>query len=99
MMFFFISQDLWELIKEDYEEPLATGSNIAWTAENQTQHKKNTKKNALALRYLHQGISKSIYPHIYVITKAKIAWETLKEEFQGNDKGCFHEAIVTLKKF
>ena len=36
MMFFFISQDLWELIEEDYEEPPTTSSNTAWTAENQT---------------------------------------------------------------
>ena len=27
MMFFFISQDLWELIEEDYEEPSTAGSN------------------------------------------------------------------------
>jgi len=49
MMFFFISQDLWKLIEEDYEESPVAGSNTAWTVENQTQYKKNTKKNALAL--------------------------------------------------
>ena len=86
MMFFFISQDLWELIEEDCEEPPATGLNTAWTLENQTQYKKNIKKNALALRYLHQGVSKSIYPRTCGITKAKVAWETLKKEFQGNKR-------------
>ena len=38
------------------------------------------------MSYLHQGISKTIYPRIFGISKAKDAWETLKKEFQGNSK-------------
>ena len=86
MMFFFISQDLWDLIEEEYEEPPVAGSSMAWTAEKQSQYKENVKRNALALRYLHQGMSRAIYPRIYGITKAKVAWETLKKEFQRNEK-------------
>lgn len=44
------------------------------------------KNDAKALRYIHQGVRRTIYPRIYGISKAKEAWEVLQQEFQGNEK-------------
>ncbi|KAG7950903.1 hypothetical protein I3843_13G140400, partial [Carya illinoinensis] len=70
MMTMFISQDLWELIEEGFQDPPAAGSS-SWTEKNQKQFKENMKRNATALRIIHQGVSKSIYPRIYSVKKAK----------------------------
>uniref|UniRef100_A0A2N9EW08 CCHC-type domain-containing protein n=1 Tax=Fagus sylvatica TaxID=28930 RepID=A0A2N9EW08_FAGSY len=85
MMTIFISQDLWDLIEDGFQEPPATG-NSSWTDANQKEYKENLKKNATALRIIHQGVSKSIYPRIFGEKKAKDAWETLQKEFQGSKK-------------
>ena len=44
------------------------------------------KKNANAVRIIHHGVSKSIYPKIFGVKKAKDAWEILQKEFQGLNK-------------
>ncbi|KAG6494325.1 hypothetical protein ZIOFF_049349 [Zingiber officinale] len=54
--------------------------------EKEKEYKENVKKNATALRIIQQGVSKTIYPRIYGIKKAKEAWDTLKIEFQGSEK-------------
>ena len=64
----------------------STSRSIETSSQVSTQNKEKIKNNALALSYLHQGISKTIYPRIFGISKAKDAWETLKKEFQGNSK-------------
>ncbi|KAG6469652.1 hypothetical protein ZIOFF_070582 [Zingiber officinale] len=43
-------------------------------------------KNAMALRILQQSVSKTIYPRLYGLKKAKEAWSVLKKEFQGSEK-------------
>ena len=82
MMTIFIFQDLWDFIEDGFQEPPATG-NSSWTDANQKEYKENLKKNATALRIIHQGVSKSIYPRIFGEKMAKDAWETLQKEFQG----------------
>ena len=82
---FFISQDLWEVIEESYDEPSSEAS-ATWTNAQQKQYKENVKKDANALRYIQQGVSKSIFPRIFGIKKAKDAWEVLQKEFQGSEK-------------
>ena len=44
------------------------------------------KRNASALRFIQQGLSKSIYPRIHGIKRSKEAWNILKKGFHGNDK-------------
>lgn len=91
MRFFFISRDLWEIIEEGFEESTAASTSSESSSQRQSQDKENKKKNALALSYLHQGVSKSIYPRLFGISSAKTAWERLQKEFQGNNK------VVSIK--
>ena len=84
-MIIFISEDLWDLIEDGFQDPPKTG-NSSWTDENQNEYKEKLKKNATALRIIHHGLSKSIYPRIFGVKKAKNAWEILQKEFQGSNK-------------
>uniref|UniRef100_A0A803MEP4 Uncharacterized protein n=1 Tax=Chenopodium quinoa TaxID=63459 RepID=A0A803MEP4_CHEQI len=81
MQTFFISQDLWELVEGGYED-LPENPNEA----QQKLHKENKKIDALALRYIHAAVSKTIFPCLYGLKKSKEAWDTLKQGFLGNEK-------------
>ncbi|XAR65337.1 RNA-directed DNA polymerase [Bertholletia excelsa] len=86
----FISQYLWEVVDDTYPEPPAEINGETkrenWTEAQQREYKKNLKKDASALRFIQQGLSKTIYPRIHGIKKAKQAWDILQEGFQGNEK-------------
>ena len=84
-MTIFISQDLWDLIEDGFQDPPGTG-NSSWTNENQKEYKEKLKKNATGLWIIHHGVSKSIYPRIFGVKKEKYAWEILQKEFQGSNK-------------
>ncbi|XP_073064165.1 uncharacterized protein [Primulina eburnea] len=90
MMDFFITEDLWDIIENDYPEP-PTEDGADWSEVQQNKYKQDQKKDATALRYLKQGVSKSIYPRIFNKRKTKEAWEVLQKEFHGNDK------VVSIK--
>ena len=47
-MTIFISQDLWDLIEDGFQDSPGTG-NSSWTDENQKEYKEKLKKNATAL--------------------------------------------------
>lgn len=77
MRTFLQSQDLWEIVETGcIIEPLSPGG-----GEDQVQVKEIRKKDAKALCFLQQGISDDIFPRIMEATKAKQAWEILREEF------------------
>jgi len=81
----FISQDLWDVVEDGYEEcPIRR--NASSIAEKENEYKENVKKNATSLRIIQQGVSKAIYPRIFGVKKAKDAWDILKTEFQGSSK-------------
>lgn len=69
----FISQDLWDLIEEGFDN----GSSSLTAA----QRKELIKRDAKALQCIQQGVSKTIFPRIMGATKSKEAWESLKGEF------------------
>ncbi|XP_075665565.1 uncharacterized protein LOC142635261 [Castanea sativa] len=54
LMTIFIFQDLWDLIEDGFEDPLAT-RNSSWTDANQKEYKGKLKKNATALRIIQHG--------------------------------------------
>ncbi|XP_057418038.1 uncharacterized protein LOC130712217 [Lotus japonicus] len=81
----FLSQDLWDVVEEKYEE-LSDQKTADWTDVKEKEYKENVKKNATTLRIIQQGVNKAIYPRIFGIKKGKEAWETLKTEFQGSTK-------------
>ena len=82
----FISQDLWDLVKEGYEEPESTTVLATWIDARKKELKDNKKKDAKALFFIQQGVSKAIFPRISFASKSKEAWEILKVEFQGSEK-------------
>ena len=82
MQTFFISMELWEIVQEGFKEVRTEGS----TEEEEKKFNENMKKNAQALRYIKQGVSKFIFSKIFGVSKAKDAWEILKLDFQGNEK-------------
>ncbi|XP_057449943.1 uncharacterized protein LOC130741148 [Lotus japonicus] len=81
----FLSQDLWDVVEEKYEER-PDPKTADWTDVKEKEYKENVKKNATTLRIIQQGVNKAIYPRMFGIKKAKEAWETLKTEFQGSTK-------------
>ena len=82
MQTFFISQDIWEVVEDGYEEQ----DQASLTDQQLKLYKGTVKNDATALRYIQQGVSKTIFPRIFGITRAKQAWDTLKDEFQGSEK-------------
>lgn len=81
MQTFFISLDFWDVIDdEEYEEPSEDNEDC------EKLQKEFKRKDAMALRYIQQGVGKSIFPRIFGVKKAKDAWEILMQEFQGTEK-------------
>ncbi|XP_047340082.1 uncharacterized protein LOC124943649 [Impatiens glandulifera] len=55
--------------------------------EGYEKFEKNLKKrDALALRYIQQGVGKTIFLRIFGVKKAQDAWVILKQEFQDKSK-------------
>ena len=87
----FISQGLWELVQSGYEQPDDAAALAAWDGDRKKQYNDNVMKDAKALMYIQQGVSKVIFPRIMGATMSKDAWEILKNEFKGSDK------VITIK--
>lgn len=73
----FISQDLWDLVEDGYDEPEKTSTGKATPESKQAL-------NAKALFLIQQGVSKNLFPRLLSATTSKNAWEILKIEFQGS---------------
>ena len=84
-MTIFISQDLWDLVEDGFQDPQATG-NSTWTDANQMEYKEKLKKNVTALRIIHHGVSKSIYPKIFGVIKQKMYGRFCKRSFKPQIK-------------
>ncbi|CAL2249531.1 unnamed protein product [Prunus armeniaca] len=80
MKTYFMSQDLWDIVDSCFNNPENP------TVEQLRQIKKDQQKDAKALYALQQALHDTIFPRIMGATTAREAWNTLKEEFQGNAK-------------
>ncbi|KAI5323652.1 hypothetical protein L3X38_032724 [Prunus dulcis] len=81
----FISQDLWDIVEDGYEEQEISKAGKE-TQEKQQTYKENKKKDAKALFLIQQGVSKNLFPRLLPATTSKQAWEILKIEFKGSEK-------------
>ncbi|KAI5345643.1 hypothetical protein L3X38_013520 [Prunus dulcis] len=81
----FISQDLWDIVEDGYEEQ-ETSKAGKETQEKQQTYKENKKKDAKALFLIQHGVSKNLFPRLLPATTSKQAWEILKIEFKGSEK-------------
>uniref|UniRef100_A0A803MD58 Retrovirus-related Pol polyprotein from transposon TNT 1-94-like beta-barrel domain-containing protein n=1 Tax=Chenopodium quinoa TaxID=63459 RepID=A0A803MD58_CHEQI len=76
----FKSQELWDLVENGYDEP-----NLA-PAIPDAQLKENRKKDAKALFFIQSALDDDIFPRITAATSAHEAWETLKQEYLGDQR-------------
>ncbi|KAK2966882.1 hypothetical protein RJ640_028892 [Escallonia rubra] len=79
----FVSQDVWELVENGYEDPDDIST---LTLAQQEKLRENRKKDAKALYFIQVAVSTSIFPRIIGANRSKEAWDTLKNEFQGSEK-------------
>ncbi|KAI4312697.1 hypothetical protein MLD38_037498 [Melastoma candidum] len=73
----FLSQDLWRIVDEGFEEDDELPSEEEGAGEQEKKAREIVMKNVMA---------KTIYPRLYGLKKAKEAWSVLKKEFQGSEK-------------
>ena len=73
-----MSQDLWDIVDSGFNNPENP------TVQQLRRLKKDQQKDAKALFALQQALDDTIFPRIMGATTSKEAWDTLKEEFQGN---------------
>ena len=82
----FISQNLWDIVQNGYEEPASPDEEAIWTEARKKTYKEKVLRHAQALLNIQRGISKTIFPRIVGMTKSKDAWDILRTEFKGYDK-------------
>ena len=83
MRTFFLSQDLWDIIVEDFVVPKNTSTlSVAEVAK----LKINKQKDACALFILQHALADSIFLGIIRAKTTKQAWDILQEEFQDSIK-------------
>ncbi|XP_026420250.1 uncharacterized protein LOC113316247 [Papaver somniferum] len=82
MKTYFLSQELWDVVE--------SGVTITETATMNVEQQKKLKNMKLndhkALYTIQMAVDDIIFPRIMGATKAKEAWDLLKNEFQGNEK-------------
>ena len=69
----FVSQELWELVEDGFEQPESSTVLSTWSQAKQKEYKENKKKDAKALLNIQQGISKTIFPRIMGAKNSKEA--------------------------
>ncbi|KAL7233616.1 hypothetical protein ACSBR1_017269 [Camellia fascicularis] len=99
MRTFFISKDLWDLVENSYESPQSQEEYSAWSEARKAKLKEHKMKDAKALYYIQQAITKTIAPRIMAATKSKEAWEILKNEFQGSEKAIVAKRQTLWREF
>ena len=82
----FVSQELWELVEDGFEEPANEVEFLLLTQAERESLKNNRKKDAKALFFLYQAVHESVFPRIAAAKKSSEAWETLKTAYQGMEK-------------
>ncbi|KAL7139479.1 hypothetical protein ABFS83_09G054100 [Erythranthe nasuta] len=81
MKTFFKTQGLWEIVDEGFTTPSDT-SILSQVEKDKLA--RDMEKDNLALYNIQMAMADPIFPRISGATSAKEAWNTLKEEFQGN---------------
>lgn len=82
----FASQDLWEFVEDDFEEPADENEFNNLTQAEKALLKSYKKKDSKALIFLYQAMHESVFPRIPLAKTFKEAWQTLKIAYQGMEK-------------
>ena len=76
------SQDAWEVVVEDFEEPKDT---TGYTVTQNKALKEVRSKDKAALYMLFQAVDESGFEKIASATTSKEGWDTLGKVFKGTD--------------
>ena len=79
----FISQDVWELVENGYEN-YDSQENLTNTQKEEL--KKNRKIDGKALLFIQQGVGNTIFPRIMRASKAKEAWDIFNKNSKETPK-------------
>jgi len=80
------SQDLWEFIKDGFEELTDENEFNNLTHAEKDLLKSYKKKDSKSLYFLYQAMHESVFPRIAAAKTSKEAWKTLKIAYQGMEK-------------
>ncbi|CAL9016012.1 unnamed protein product [Prunus brigantina] len=89
MKTYFMSQDLWDIVDSGFNNP--ENPTVEQLRQLKKDQQKVQQKDAKALYALQQALHDTIFPRIMGATTAREAWNTLKEEFQGNAKNMMRD--------
>ncbi|XP_057540645.1 uncharacterized protein LOC130818492 [Amaranthus tricolor] len=82
----FITQDIWEIIQDGYEQPKDANEEASWDDIKKCQYKQNKRRDHYALSIIYRGVDETILPTIMTATTAKEAWSTLETKYRGSEK-------------
>ncbi|KAL3745588.1 hypothetical protein ACJRO7_014670 [Eucalyptus globulus] len=96
MKAFLEGHDLWEAVEDDYEvAPLPNNPTM-----NQIKlHKERTTRKAKAKSCLYAAVSPTIFTRIMKCDSAKVIWDFLKEEYEGDEKIRGMKVLNLLREF
>ncbi|XP_040938122.1 uncharacterized protein [Gossypium hirsutum] len=83
MKIYLQAQDLWSVVKNDFEPPPLRANPII---AQMRQHAEESTKKHKALVCLQNGVTDVIFTRIMACSTPKEVWERLKENFMGSDK-------------
>ena len=75
-------QDAWEVVEDDFDEPIDTTS---YTMAQNKALKEARSKDKAALYMLFRAVDESGFEKIARATTSKQAWDTLEKVFKGTD--------------
>ncbi|KAH7571478.1 hypothetical protein JRO89_XS04G0059400 [Xanthoceras sorbifolium] len=89
----FISEDLWNLIEDEYEEPESAIVLASWSDAKKKEFKENKKKDAKALFFIQQGGSEKV-----ISIKLRTLWKEFDNLLmkQVKDAGIPSNAVEAL---
>ncbi|XP_010530393.1 PREDICTED: uncharacterized protein LOC104806972 [Tarenaya hassleriana] len=96
MKAFLEGTDLWEPVEEDYEIP-PLGANP--TVTQMRNHKERVTKKAKAKSCIFSAVTPSVLIKIMKLGSAKLMWDFLKSEYEGNEKIRSMKVLNLLRDF
>ena len=83
MKTFLQAQDLWEIVQDGFVSPW--NQSTLFAAERK-KLKEDQQKNSIALCFLQQAVTKSIFSRIRDVSSSQEVWQKLEQEFRGDKK-------------
>ena len=90
------ANDLWEAVEEDYEVPPLPKNPTLAQIKN---HKEKRQRKSKAKAYLFTAVAPSIFTRIMTLKSAKIIWDFLKTEYDGNERIKGMQVLNLIRKF